>query len=164
MNAPLLSRAVPIGRSRPVTRAAAAGVPTGLAAIAALHAAWALGWRWPGGSDRELAETVGGPGAELPPPAEIWEVAGALALAAAVVAAAARPRAGRLERAGTWAVAGVLLLRGAAFPVIDLAGGLDDRFERLDLLLYSPLCLALGAGAALVARGAPRRLPAWRAV
>ena len=50
----------------------AAAVPTALTGLAALHAAWALGWRWPGGSDRELAERVVGPGAELPQPEMIW--------------------------------------------------------------------------------------------
>ena len=84
-------------------------------------------------------------------------MAASLGLAAGLVAAAARPGAGRVARAGTWVVAGVLLLRGGAGPITDLAGGLDDRYERLDLLLYSPLCLALGAGAALVAREAPAR-------
>jgi len=143
--------------SRTLTRAAAVGVPASLAALAALHAAWALGWRWPGGSDREWVETVGGPGAELPSPAEIWAVAAALAFSASFVGAAARPEAGRLARIGAGAVAGVLLIRGLVGPVTDLAGGLDDRFERLDLLLYSPLCLALGSGAALVARAPAAR-------
>jgi hypothetical protein len=147
---------VDAGRDRALTRTAATGVPATLAAIAALHAAWALGWRWPGGSDRALAETVVGPGAELPPPAAAWAVSGSLALAAGLVAAAARPGAGRLVRVGAKAVAGALLLRGAAGPVGDLAGGLDGRYERLDLLLYSPLCLTLGAGAALVARDGER--------
>jgi hypothetical protein len=113
--------------------------------------------RWPGGSGREWAEPVGGPDAELPTSAAIWAVAGALALAASLVGAAARPQPARLVRAGSWTVATVLLVRGLAGPVTDLAGGLDDRFERLDLLLYSPLCLALGTGAALVAREASAR-------
>ena len=42
-------------------------VPGTLVAIAALHAAWALGWRWPGGSDQALADHVISQGAELPP-------------------------------------------------------------------------------------------------
>ena len=32
--------------------------PAALAALAALHAAWALGWRWPGDTDHALAELV----------------------------------------------------------------------------------------------------------
>lgn len=152
------------GPNRTATSAAAVTVPAGLASIAALHAAWALGGRWPGGSDREWAETVGGPGAKLPPPAATWAVAGALALAASLVGAAAGPEPGRLVRAGSWTVATVLLVRGLAGPVTDVAGGLDDRYERLDLLLYSPLCLALGTGAALVARQASAGAPARRAV
>jgi Polyketide cyclase / dehydrase and lipid transport len=31
-------------------------VPAALGAIAAIHAAWALGWRWPGGTDDALAD------------------------------------------------------------------------------------------------------------
>jgi len=58
-------------RNRTLTRAAAVGVPANLVALAALHAAWALGWRWPGGSDRECVETVGGSGVDIHSPPEI---------------------------------------------------------------------------------------------
>ena len=99
-------------------------------------------------------------GGFAPPPAAIWAVVGALALAASLVGTAARPEPARLVRAGSWTVATVLLVRGLAGPVTDVAGGLDDRYERLDLLLYSPLCLVLGAGAALVAHDASAGAPA----
>jgi hypothetical protein len=46
---------------------------------------------------------------------------------------------------------GVLLARGALFIPLDLVSGLDEIYGRLDLAIYSPLCLALGAGAAAVA-------------
>jgi hypothetical protein len=117
-------------------------VPGTLVAIAAMHAAWALGWRWPGGSDQALADHVVGHGAELPPDWLTWLVAATLLTAAATVRAGAR---GRL-RLAAWAVAGVLLARGAVYVAIDLAGGLEDTYSRLDLAIYSPLCLALGAG------------------
>ncbi len=151
-------------RNRTLTNTAAVGVPTGLLTIAALHAAWALGWRWPGRSDRELAETVVGPGAKLPSPSAVLAVAGALTLAASLVGAATRPEASRLVRTGAWGVAGTLLLRGVVGPFTDIAGGLDDRYERLDLLLYSPLCLVLGAGAAVVAKEASGEATARRTV
>jgi Protein of unknown function (DUF3995) len=120
-------------------------VPGTLAAIAALHAAWALGSRWPGGSDQALADHVVGQGAELPPDWLTWLVAALLFTSAAVVRAAAGGARGRL-RLAAWAVAGVLLARSAVYVPIDLAGGLDDIYSRLDLAIYSPLCLALGAG------------------
>lgn len=53
----------------------------------------------------------------------------------------------------------VLTARGALFPPVDLAGGLSTEVQRLDLLVYSPLCLALGLGAAIVARGPAQPRP-----
>jgi Protein of unknown function (DUF3995) len=134
-------------------RPAAVLVPAALAALAALHAAWALGWRWPGHDDESLAERVVGAGAELPPEPLIWVVAGLLGAAAAVVAAVGSGRRERLVRGAAWSVAGVLLARGAAYIPIDLIGSLETEYARLDLAIYSPLSLALGLGAAIVARG-----------
>jgi hypothetical protein len=134
-------------------RPAAVLVPAALAAIAAMHAAWALGWRWPGHDDESLAERVVGAGAELPPEPLVWVVAGLLGATAAVVAAVGSGRRDRLVRAAAWSVAGVLLVRGAAYIPIDLAGTLETEYARLDLAIYSPLSLALGVGAAIVARG-----------
>jgi hypothetical protein len=134
-------------------RPAAVLVPTALAAIGAIHAAWALGWRWPGHDDESLAERVVGAGAELPPEPVVWVVTGLLGAAAAVVAAVATGRREPLVRAAAWGVAGVLLVRGAAYIPVDLIGGLDSEYARLDLAIYSPLSLALGLGAAIVARG-----------
>lgn len=120
-------------------------VPGALAAIAAIHVAWALGWRWPGGNDRAWADTVGGQGSELPADWETGIVAATLFAGAAIVRSGARGAAGPL-RLAAWVVAAVLLVRGVAFVPRDLAGGLDDTFSRLDFAIYSPLCLALGAG------------------
>ncbi len=125
-------------------------VPAGLGAIAALHAAWALGWRWPGGSDQDFAERVIGSG-ELPPEWATWAVAGLLASAGGMVRATAGGSRSALVRAGAWTVAGVLLARGAGGLATSTAGGLDGVYARLDVSVYSPLCLALGAGTAVVA-------------
>lgn len=58
-------------------------------------------------------------------------------------------------------MAGVFLIRGAASPPMDLIRGSDGLYERLDLAIYSPLCLVLGAGTAALARrgggGSPGR-------
>ncbi len=152
-------------RVGPAARAGRVAVPAGLTAIAAVHAAWALGWRWPGGSDAALAERVVG-GTDLPSAEATWAVAAALLAAAGLVRAAGDANAPKVVRTGAWTVAGVLLARGIGGPVADLAGGLQGPYVRLDLMIYSPLCLALGAGAAAVAAsaGAPgllrRRRPA----
>lgn len=134
-------------------RPCAVVVPVALAAIAAIHAAWAIGWRWPGGSDNALAERVVGSGAELPPKTAIWAVAVLLGGAAASVAAVGAGRGERALRVATWSLAGILAVRGALSIPIHLVGGLNTVYARLDLAIYSPLSLALGVGAAIVARG-----------
>lgn len=141
-------------------------VPTTLGAIAAIHAAWALGWRWPGGSDDALAERVVGAGAELPPEPAIWAVAAVLGAATTVVAAVGAGRRERLSLAATWGVAGVLIARGALSIPVDLISGLDSTYAQLDLALYSPLSIALGLGTAVLARGphpGQKRQPEWSA-
>jgi hypothetical protein len=139
-------------------------VPAVLAGIAALHAAWALGWYWPAGSEQELAEHVLSNGererldGELPSPAITGVVALGLGGAAAVVRAAAGGTRSRALRGAAWGVAGIFLVRGLVYPPLDVIGGLDDTDDRLDLAIYSPLCLALGLGTTLVLRGtAPAR-------
>ena len=138
-------------------------VPAVLVALAALHAAWALGWRWPGGNDRAFAERVlssvererlvGRVGTEVPPAPAVWAVALALLAAAGIVRSTATGAQSRALRLATWAVSGVFLARGARGILTDLIRGLDEPYERLDLAVYSPLCLALGAGTAIVVRG-----------
>ena len=138
-------------RSRAV-RASATAVPVTLGALAALHAAWALGWRWPGGDDEAFAERVIGYGGGVPPAGVTWLVAGLLAGAAGAVRAASHPQAPAAARKATRALAGVLLARGAVSIPVDVLRGFDEPYERLDITIYSPLSLLLGAGAAAVAR------------
>ena len=133
-----------------LARALGVAVPGTLAGIAAVHAAWALGWRWPGGSDEAFAERVIS-SSELPPEWATCAVAGLLAGAAGMVRVTARGSDSTVFRAGAWTVAGVLLARGAAGLGASAASGLDSIYARLDVAVYSPLCLALGAGTALVA-------------
>ncbi len=152
---------VALSRWRPghrLFRTAAVLVPSVLLGIAVLHGVWAAGSSWPARDFDALAESVIS-SAEMPPNWATWTVAGMLTGAAGAVAAVGAGRRERPLRAATWTTAGVLTARGALFPPVDLAGGLNTEVQRLDLLVYSPLCLALGLGAAIVARGPARRRP-----
>ena len=141
------------GRRRsPAVRAGATAVPVTLAGLSALHAAWALGWRWPGGDDEAFAERVIGYGAAVPPAGLTWLVAGLLAGAAGVVRTASHPQPPAAARNATWILAAVLFARGAVSIPVDVVRGFDAPYERLDITVYSPLSLALAAGAATVAR------------
>lgn len=146
------------GSARPQRAGRWAGAVTSatLAGIGVLHASWAGGRRWPGGTDAglaalvlsraERAAMVRRAGRELPPAALAWAVAAGLVAAAGVVgAAAAGHRSVPLRRAAA-AVAVTLSVRGAAGIVDAVACGVDERYRRLDLAVYSPLCLALAAG------------------
>jgi hypothetical protein len=141
-----------------VARWAGVLVPAALLGAAAVHGAWALGWRWPGGSDQAFADRVVGPGASLPSAEMTWAVAALLAAAAVAVriTATSPSRVARLMTAGTGAV---LLLRGVGGIVTDFTAGLDDIYEKLDLAIYSPYCLAVGAGALAVSQSARLRSP-----
>ncbi|GAA2226716.1 hypothetical protein GCM10010430_02350 [Kitasatospora cystarginea] len=146
-------------------RTTGAVVAGALGAVGALHAVW-VRTPWPMGSPAEFADAVAGVGVDrLPTPAMCAEVAVALGAASYLVGARAGvlPSAGprRLRTAGAGTVAAVLLARGVGGLL--LFGTAEsgrrfvrgERFVRLDRRYYSPLCLALGAGAALVAaRGA----------
>jgi hypothetical protein len=130
-----------------------------LLAIAGLHMYWVAGGRWPNRDAASLNEMVVGarPGAAPPPRLLTAAVsAGLVGMALGAVAArglVALPLPGTV-RALTWVAAGVLAVRGI--------GGFFDRwlrphtvampFARLNLWIYSPLCVALAAGlvAALV--------------
>jgi hypothetical protein len=148
---------------KPVEVAAVASVtvPAVLLGLSGLHVAWALGSAWPAGDRRALAERVftqaeiGALDGGMPPAAATWAVAGALgAMAAAVTATGAGVRSRRL-RGATWAIAAVFGARAVAYLPSDLAdGGPGDAYQRLDLTVYAPLCAAISAGTAAVARGA----------
>jgi Protein of unknown function (DUF3995) len=140
----------------------AAGVATAatLGIIGALHAAWAAGSSFPASDKTALARAVVG-GTTFPDATSSAVVAVLLAVSTALVAARSDPQStlgkavpGQLAWAGTVTTAGVLGLRGVAgfvastFHVIDTT----REFRRLDLLAYSPLCIALALGALAVVR------------
>jgi Protein of unknown function (DUF3995) len=125
-----------------------------LASAAALHVAWGLRVQIPGVDSAAMAEAVGGAG-EPPGPVACFTVAGLLGGAAASVAGV-RWLPAPLARVGRVGV--VLGLGGRA--ALGLTGHTDlvapgritDRFRRWDRWLYTPLCLALAAGAARAMR------------
>ncbi|HYP47366.1 MAG TPA: DUF3995 domain-containing protein [Thermoleophilaceae bacterium] len=129
---------------------AARASSAGLLAIAGLHALWATGSPWPLRDSRELADKVAGRPGDFHSPAECLAVSGLLVTASALVAGAPRGSP-RLSRIGAAGVIAVLTTRGA----LGLAGRTDvlapgassERFRRIDRRVYSPLCLALAAGA-----------------
>ena len=135
-----------------------------LAAIAALHFAWARGSSFPFADHEALADSVVGTEA-VPSSEACLAVASLLTVASALVAGAPiGPR--RLRRVGVATVAGVLAVRGVAglSGRTDLLspGSTSTRFRRLDRVLYSPLCLALAMGAASTLTVSRRTEPSRR--
>ncbi|PSL07034.1 uncharacterized protein DUF3995 [Haloactinopolyspora alba] len=125
--------------------------PAGLAGLGAVHAAWALGWRWPGGTDEAWAERLAG-SPEMPSTAATWAMALGLTGAAGAVSAAhsRRLRPGRLHtaaRLASWGMAAGLLGRSVYFLPSDLTGD-TTIFDRLDLTVYAPLSAFLGVSIA----------------
>ena len=122
-----------------------------LAAIGVLHLAWSR-TPWPAADFRTLSDHVYG-GSAMPGKTPCIVVgtgllAGAyclLAEADTVPEIAPHP----LFRFGVWALTVLLLARALAGPALSLRGA--PQFRRLNLLAYSPLCLALGLGALAVA-------------
>ncbi|MFE7591759.1 DUF3995 domain-containing protein [Kitasatospora sp. NPDC057512] len=135
-------------------RVAGGVVAAALGATGVLHAVWAV-TPWPLGSAEEFADVVVGRGEGVPPVGACLAVAGALGAGAYLVGAEAGVLPGvgprRVRRTGVGVVAGVLLARGVAGPVVfGRVSARSERFRRLNVRYYSPLCVALGAGAAAV--------------
>ncbi|MBN3932308.1 DUF3995 domain-containing protein [Streptomyces verrucosisporus] len=139
-------------------RPAAAVAALTLAALSFLHLLW-LRSPWPLAGRERFLETVVGRTAPsaAPPPWATLAVACLLAVAAWLVLARAGIVRGllphRVLNAMAWILAAVLLLRGAAGLVLSgVLGQGPAPFRFWDLVLYSPLTLALGTIAALVTR------------
>ncbi|MEV2273871.1 DUF3995 domain-containing protein [Nonomuraea africana] len=137
-----------------LTKVAGAVAALGLAAVGTMHAIWTV-TPWPMASYADLARTVVGVTEGFPPAPLTGAVAVALGAAAYLVAAqahlissAVRPR---LIRTGVWTVAGVIAARGTAGLISSGLTGPSTDYTRMDLALYSPLCLAIASLAAYVA-------------
>jgi hypothetical protein len=128
--------------------------------IAAVHAYWAMGGLWPGTDTDSLHRMVvgGAPGRFSPGPAATWIVAALLLGAALTVLGGAGlvplPVPRPWLRTAALVGAAVLLIRGLQGFVDtrmrpDTAGG---PFARLNVWIYSPLCLVLSVCTALAVR------------
>ncbi|MCR3750581.1 DUF3995 domain-containing protein [Lentzea californiensis] len=129
------------------------GTAAVLVLVGVLHGVWMFS-PWPLRTREEFASrVVGVPVEKLPTGPATGAVAVLLGVAAYVVAGRAGvlpvPGPGWLATAGAAGVAAVLLLRGAAGLVV--SSRQDTEFARLDLRIYSPLCLVLAACCASVA-------------
>jgi hypothetical protein len=128
-----------------------------LTAVAGLHVVWAFS-SWPLPDRRRYAELVVGVAeSELPGTGLTLLVAALLEVAAALVGGCGGVLRERgpawIYRWGAWTVAAVLLLRGLGGVIVSggRLGAAPEIFRRWDLLVYSPLCLVLGAAVAVVA-------------
>jgi hypothetical protein len=154
MHVELLRRCVsmlmqPADPPAPEKRIAGDVVASALVGLAALHALWgAEATTWPGTDTASLAETVVG-SSTFPSASACYVVAALLGAAGGLLAAHSRvtqPKAFTLTHLGTKTVGSVLLLRGVGGLVVSAFGlvNVTAVFRRNDLVLYSPLCLALG--------------------
>ena len=136
-----------------MTTALAIGLSAVVFCIAAVHAYWGLGGYWPAASAEHLAKSaVGTPNVKMVPSA-----ASCFAVAAILAGVAAWPLfvAGLLPEvwprwltllAGVGIIA-VFVCRGAAgYTAVWRRRFSEEPFASLDRLVYSPLCLLLGAG------------------
>jgi len=122
-----------------------------LSAIALLHAYWALGGLWPAATEQALIKTVvGAPGMTRMFSTETTFLVAGLIGAAGIVALFT---GGVLSFAPNWfarlgagVLAFVFIARGiAGYAVKAMGVEQTEPFATLDLWLYSPLCLIIGA-------------------
>jgi hypothetical protein len=160
---------VPPGSAAIEPRAGWAGVAPAaiLAALGALHVAWGTGSSWPFADRARLAAAVvGRREPDFPPARSAFAVSAALLGASAAVAGQARgpDPLRRLTRSAAAAAGAAFTARGTvglARPALLPAGDLPP-FRRLNALVYSPLCLGLGAAIARSSRRAGSPPPAAR--
>lgn len=124
-----------------------------LLAIAGLHLAWGLGVLWPVTNETQLVATVIG----IKGVSRMPDLFPCLAVAAALMTVAGLAwwqvkAPGWLPQLAVLAAAAVFLVRGAVvWTPFWRALTPQQPFARLDVMLYGPLCLALGAGLVVIA-------------
>lgn len=143
-------------------RRAGAAVASLLAGDAVLHAVWATGVTWPADSTATLSQGL--LNADVPfTPQVLLPLVAVLATAATCVHAHAhawgRDGLRTLTHLVTGAVAVGLTVRAIAGVVWAFGVGADpgSTFYRLNLLVYTPVCIGFGYAAARLARGGRSR-------
>ena len=133
-----------------------------LAAVAILHVYWGFGGRWPGHDERSLVDTIVGvtPDGRMPSRASCLSITCLLFVAAFLPFAAHNLVPNPLPDValtGSWVVTVVFAVRG-------IGGYLEHRirpatvdlpYHRLNLRIYSPLCLLLALLLTISIGGAP---------
>ncbi|MCV0395119.1 MAG: DUF3995 domain-containing protein [Rhizobiaceae bacterium] len=128
-----------------------------LAALASIHLYWAAGGVWPGTDQKSCARAVAGfRGIDrMPPPSAAVAVAFVLFVAAGLALALSGGPGSALP-------ASLLLLLGVGAAIVFLGRGIagftpawrrltpEMPFARNDVRWFSPLCLGIGAGFALL--------------
>jgi hypothetical protein len=134
-----------------------------LVALAALHAWWGVGGRWPGHDERSLVELVIGRTRSMRMPSlvrcllvasALFAAAGLVAVKSKVIAVDFGTAGEVLVQVGFWIAGAVFALRGLAGyirPVFAYADG--TPFASLNRRFYSPLCLLIAAGFAVIGAG-----------
>jgi hypothetical protein len=134
-----------------------------LVALAALHAWWGVGGRWPGHDERSLVGLVVGRTRSMRMPSlvacmlvasALFAAAGLVALQGKVISVDLGMPGERLVQTGFWIAGAVFALRGLAGfipPIFAYARG--TPFASLNRLFYSPLCLLIAAGFAVTGTG-----------
>ncbi|MFE3202020.1 DUF3995 domain-containing protein [Embleya sp. NPDC059237] len=123
-----------------------------LAGDALVHAFWATGATWPAGSTEALSQGL--LNADVPfTPRVLLPLCTLLTTAAAGIYAHSRGRGGRLAALVSAAVATGLTVRAGAGVLWALGVGADpgSTFYRLNLAVYTPVCVGFGYAAARVA-------------
>ena len=128
-----------------------------LAVLSGLHAYWGFGGLWPAADTPALAATVVGTrGGHMPGLGPSLFVAACLLAVAVLVAWRAGWLPAFLLPAGMWALgfwgaAFVFAARGVAGFVPQIFAYAEGTpFQRLNIVFYSPLCLAIAAAMALL--------------
>ncbi|MEV8536270.1 DUF3995 domain-containing protein [Streptomyces sp. NPDC051211] len=116
-----------------------------LAADGLAHLYWATGLTWPAADERALSRAVLGSEVSFGPQV-VLPLAVLLFTGAAAVWARSRGRGGRLATLVVFGVAAGLLVRGTAGLawVCGADNGGGPVFFRLNLFLYTPVCLGFG--------------------
>ncbi|MEV5570310.1 DUF3995 domain-containing protein [Spirillospora sp. NPDC052269] len=153
----------------PRRRATGRAVATLLAVDGLFHLYWTTGLTWPAADDRTLSLAVLGSEVPFTPRVLLPLVVLLFGAAAGVLTFARGPSRRRVRQASALVTFGVttgLLVRGLV-GVVWIFGAPDGSgpvFHRLNLLLYTPVCLAFGTAAAVWLVGVHHHLGRLRGV